>query len=105
MRFSNDGWLRGIFAATIALTAVLASAQHFTPLAWATESDDEDATPVKTDFWIGVRCAELPALLQAQLDLPEGQGVLVDEVVADSPAQRADLKAYDVIFAVDDKPV
>ena len=104
MRSSRDGWLKAFCAAIVMVTAVPASAQFFAPLALVADADDE-ARPEKTDYWIGVRCAELPALLRAQLDLPEGQGVLIDEVVADSPAQRAGLKAYDVVFAVDGKPV
>lgn len=53
-----------------------------------------------SDYWIGVRCAELPELLRAQLDLPENQGVLIDQVIADAPAQQAGLKAFDVIVSV-----
>ena len=104
MRFSREGWLTALCAAAAMGTAVPASAQFFAPLTLVANADD-DARPENTDFWIGVRCAELPALLRAQLDLPQGQGVLVDEVVADTPAQRAGLKAYDVIFAVDGKSV
>ena len=76
--------------------------QMLAPLALA---DEEASKAERTDYWIGVRCADVPELLQAQLDLPEGQGVLVDDVMPDSPAQQAGLKAFDVIFAVNDHPV
>lgn len=103
MRLSRKPWLKAI-CAVVAAVAVPASAQLFAPLALA--ADDEQASrSEKGDYWIGVRCAELPALLRAQLDLPEDQGVLVDEVVADGPAQKAGLKAYDVVFAVDGKTI
>jgi membrane-associated protease RseP (regulator of RpoE activity) len=100
MKSSRDPWLKVVFAAMLSLAA----AQVFTFSAAAAESDEPDAA-AKTEYWIGVGCAELPDVLKAQLDLPDGQGVLVDEVVADSPAERAGLKAYDVIFAVDGKAV
>jgi membrane-associated protease RseP (regulator of RpoE activity) len=88
---------------TMGLAAAPLSAQVFAPLALV--ADEEGADDPTTDYWIGVRCAEVPPLLRAQLDLPEGQGVLVDEVVPQSPAQQAGLKAFDVIFRVNDKPV
>jgi membrane-associated protease RseP (regulator of RpoE activity) len=66
---------------------------------------DDEVKPERTDYWIGVRCVEVPELLQAQLDLPEGQGVLVDQVVPDSPADKAGLKPFDVVFMVDGNPV
>jgi hypothetical protein len=87
----------------LALVAAPVSAQVFSPFTQVAES--EEARPPRADFWIGVRCAELPPLLQAQLDLPDGQGVLVDVLVPEGPADRAGLKTYDVIIAVDDKPV
>jgi membrane-associated protease RseP (regulator of RpoE activity) len=103
MRHSRHVWLRWLFAGTLALVAVPVSAQVFQPFVLVAAGDD--ARPEKTDYWIGVRCSELPPLLRAQLDLPEGQGVLVDVVVPERPADRAGLKTYDVIVAVDDKLV
>ncbi|HUY32207.1 MAG TPA: PDZ domain-containing protein [Pirellulales bacterium] len=54
-------------------------------------------------YWIGVACGELTDALKAQLELTEGQGVLVDEVVPDSPAAQAGLKKYDVLVSAGDK--
>jgi membrane-associated protease RseP (regulator of RpoE activity) len=105
MRLRRKLWLKLFCAGAIAVVALPVSAQVFLPLALVADDDKDEAQPQKADYWIGVRCAELPPLLQAQLDLPDGQGVLVDEVVDDSPAKRAGLKAYDVIFTVDGKPI
>lgn len=103
MRFSRETWLTAICGLALGLEAAPLSAQVFAPLAFV--ADEEHAVDEKADYWIGVRCALVPPLLRAQLDLSEDQGVLVDEVVPDSPAQQAGLKAFDVVFAVDGKPV
>ncbi|MGH7140710.1 MAG: S1C family serine protease [Pirellulales bacterium] len=102
MRLSRGTWLT-FCGLAMGLAAAPLSAQVFAPLAFV--ADEDRAEDQKADCWIGVRCAELPPLLRAQLDLPEGQGVLVDEVVPDSPASHAGLKAFDVVFAIDGQQV
>lgn len=57
-------------------------------------------SPEASEYWIGVRCAEVPEVLRAQLDLPRDQGVLIDQVIADAPAQQAGLKTFDVLISV-----
>lgn len=104
MRSSQKGWLTLLCGVAIAGIAAPLSAQVVAPQALAA-GDDEPAKPERTDYWIGVRCAEVPELLQAQLDLPEGQGVLVDDIVPGSPAEKAGLKAFDVVYAVNGQPV
>jgi membrane-associated protease RseP (regulator of RpoE activity) len=55
-------------------------------------------------YWIGVSCEPASAALHAQLpDLPSGAGLVVQQVVADSPAAKAGIKANDILFAVADK--
>jgi beta-lactamase regulating signal transducer with metallopeptidase domain len=43
--------------------------------------------------------------LVAQLDLPRGQGLVVDEIVVDSAANKAGLKAHDILLEVGGKVV
>lgn len=53
--------------------------------------------------YIGVLTREVPAELRAQFSLPEGFGLLVDEVLPDSPAKTAGLKVYDVLVKFEDQ--
>lgn len=93
------------------LTALAAVAVLSAPVALAQDrvvrlaADEQPEKPQATDYWIGVRCAEVPEVLRAQLDLPEGQGVLIDQVIADAPAEEAGLKTFDVIVSVAGKKV
>jgi len=52
------------------------------------------------DYWIGVQGGEVIPPLQAQLGLEENEGVLVEWVAPDSPAEKAGVKQYDVILKV-----
>ncbi|HVC95974.1 MAG TPA: PDZ domain-containing protein [Pirellulales bacterium] len=55
-------------------------------------------------YWIGIQLSEtLPDAVRAQLELPEGQGVLVEDVMPDSPAAQAGLKKHDVIVLAGNK--
>jgi serine protease Do len=55
--------------------------------------------------FIGINLHELDADLQASLRLGAAGGVLVEDVTAGSPAERAGLRRYDVITAVDGRGV
>lgn len=57
-------------------------------------------------FWIGTECVPLrDEVLRAQLNLPEGQGLIVRDVVPDSPAAKAGLQRHDVLVASGDEPL
>jgi membrane-associated protease RseP (regulator of RpoE activity) len=105
MRVSRETWSKVICGLAISLAAAPLSAHVFAPLALAAEEGSDKPAPEQGDYWIGVRCTEVPPLLRAQLDLAEGQGVLIDDVVPDSPAKKAGLKAFDVIVSIDGQPV
>jgi membrane-associated protease RseP (regulator of RpoE activity) len=53
------------------------------------------------NYQIGVACFPVEGALRAQLNMPEGQGLLVDLVLPKQPAAKAGVKKYDVILAVD----
>ena len=53
---------------------------------------------------LGIYMEEIDSDLSATLDLESRKGVLVEQVLADTPAEEAGLQTYDVILAVDDVP-
>jgi hypothetical protein len=53
--------------------------------------------------YIGIVTAPVPAELTAQLGLPEGFGLLVQDVLPDSPAKAAGLAKYDVLKTFNDQ--
>ena len=55
--------------------------------------------------WLGVEVGEVTADDAKEMKLPETRGVLVSDVVADSPAAKGGLKAKDVIMEYDGTPV
>lgn len=83
---------------------------------WYTKDDDEDKhakfikmhEPMLMDEkagYLGVQIQDLSEQLGEYFKVKKGNGVLVSEVVKDSPAEKAGLKAGDVIIKVDDKDV
>jgi hypothetical protein len=53
----------------------------------------------------GGRLEEPTATLAEQLELPKGQGLVLEDVAADSPAARAGLKSHDILLELNGKPV
>jgi hypothetical protein len=60
---------------------------------------------VRSGYWLGLGCSPAPAALRAQLGLPDDQGVVVEQVMPDSPAARAEIKRYDVLVKAGEKPL
>ncbi|MEL6752176.1 MAG: trypsin-like peptidase domain-containing protein, partial [Pseudomonadota bacterium] len=58
-----------------------------------------------TRGWLGVQIQPVTKDIAASLDLDGTDGAIVAEAQTDSPAERAGLKAGDVILSVGDKPV
>jgi membrane-associated protease RseP (regulator of RpoE activity) len=81
----------------------------------AGEGEGDDAADETTDrivatlhagpYWIGAECVEASDALRSQLSLDKGRGLVVLDVVADSPAAKAGLKKHDVIVTVGEQPV
>jgi len=54
---------------------------------------------------IGAKAQTITATLAAGLALPQDWGVIISDVVPDGPAQKAGLKAKDIVVAVDDRAI
>lgn len=62
--------------------------------------------PIKlSDYWLGLECRPVPPSLRAQLGLSEDEGLLVEQVLPDSPAAKAGIEQYDVLLKADGKPL
>jgi len=75
--------------------------------ATTTEAIEQDATdvtpaPEAPKHWIGILGGPITPELRAHLEVPEGQGLMVREVVPDSPAIKAGLQKFDVLLRAND---
>ncbi len=59
----------------------------------------------KAEYYIGVSISGVEGPLRAQLGLPAGQGVVVDEVVGSSPAEKSGVKKHDIILELGGKAI
>jgi serine protease Do len=60
---------------------------------------------IKDEGWLGVFIQEVDEDIQEAWDLETDEGVIVDEVIEDSPAEKAGLKDGDVILKYNDQEV
>jgi hypothetical protein len=54
---------------------------------------------------LGARVDQPSAVLTDQLDLPKGQGMVIEDVVSDSAAAKAGIKSHDILLELNGKPV
>ena len=89
-----------LLAAVLAIPVVGIAAEGGAPPAAIPQTQ-----PLATGGYLGVLLGPVPASVRAQLGslLPPGQGVLIRDVVADSPAAKAGLESYDIIVAYNDQ--
>ncbi|MBA4017067.1 MAG: hypothetical protein C0483_07845 [Pirellula sp.] len=52
-------------------------------------------------FWIGAMCVPADAALRAQLNLKDHEGLVVANILPESPAAKAGLQQFDVVTAID----
>jgi serine protease Do len=69
------------------------------------KAEPKKAEPRGSRPWLGLQPEELPDELRAQLDLGEGEGLLVTQVMAGSPAEQAGLKKNDILTKIDGQAV
>lgn len=58
-----------------------------------------------SEYWLGLNCMPMLPALRAQLKLDEGQGLLVENVMPESPAGKAGFKQHDVLVSAGEKPL
>jgi len=66
---------------------------------------DGEIAPAPSKYWIGATVEPTPELLVAQLPLNEGEGILLQYIVPDSPAAKAGLQRFDVVVKIDGAPI
>ena len=69
-------------------------------------AQDKSSTPqpaVPQEAWLGVYVKSLPESLRAQLQVGKSVGLLVEEVVPESPAAKAGFQVFDVLLAFGDQ--
>jgi predicted metalloprotease with PDZ domain len=54
--------------------------------------------------WLGLQPEDLSDELRAQLDIEEGVGLLVSDVLAGSPAEKAGIRKNDILVKINGKP-
>jgi membrane-associated protease RseP (regulator of RpoE activity) len=125
MKRSRRPWDTLLVAAIVAMTGICAHTQQ---LAFAEESAelegeivqigpasdetlapavvDETEAPTTPTYWIGLRGRGVDdPVLRTHLQLAEGTGIVVEDVVPDSPAEKAGLQKHDIILRANDDMV
>jgi membrane-associated protease RseP (regulator of RpoE activity) len=62
-----------------------------------------DEAPPRGEYWIGIALGDLPPLAKKQLKLEHG--LVVEDVLPDSPAKKAGFQQHDVLLQAGDKPL
>jgi membrane-associated protease RseP (regulator of RpoE activity) len=89
-------WTNLVSSVCLLLSLGLSSAQAQLP-------GVEDVTIELPKFWIGIMGEPADATLKAQLGIDNG--VVVADVMENSPAEKAGLKPHDVVLKLNDQPV
>lgn len=61
--------------------------------------------PPASGGWLGVHTTPLPETVRAQIDIPEGEGILIEFLATDSPAAQAGLAENDVLLKLNDTAI
>ncbi len=99
------GWLVGLLVAVLSVSAAAVRADEKEQRPHSPPAHTGQKASVEKTYWIGVALAPVRPELRAQLDLPDGVGLVIVDVVEDSPADKAGLKEYDVVVRAGGKDV
>lgn len=66
-------------------------------------TDAQSDVPAPSEYWIGIVLGELPEIAKQQLKVDGG--IVVEDVLPDSPAAKAEFKRFDVLLRAADKPL
>ncbi len=125
MNRTKWSWDAMLMASVVAMAGICAQSQQF---AFAQEEElegpivqigpttgDETVAPIapaeptapqEPAYWIGLRGRSVEdAVLRTQLQLAEGTGIAIEDVVPDSPAEKAGLRKHDIILRANDDMV
>jgi membrane-associated protease RseP (regulator of RpoE activity) len=126
MKRSRRPWDTLLVAAIVAMTGICAQTQQLAFAEDAAELEgeivqigpakgDDTVAPAATDetevattptYWIGLRGRGVDdPVLRTHLQLAEGTGIVVEDIVPDSPAQKAGLQKHDIILRANDDMV
>lgn len=124
MKRSRRPWDTLLVAAIVAMTGICAQTGQFAFAEESTELEGEivqigpekddstvasaatEETEVEPTYWIGLRGRGVDdPVLRTHLQLAEGTGIVVEDVVPDSPAQKAGLQKHDIILRANDDMV
>ena len=73
---------------------------------WPAGPHHEPADPGAPTAWkLGIACEPLDELLHAHLPIPKDVGLVVRQVMNDSPAAKAGLRVNDVLLTANDRPL
>jgi membrane-associated protease RseP (regulator of RpoE activity) len=126
MKRSRRPWDTLLVAAMVAMTGICAQTQQLAFAEDAAELEgeivqigpakgdetlapavtEETEVPATSTYWIGLRGRGVDdPVLRTHLQLAEGTGIVVEDVVPDSPAQKAGLQKHDIILRANDDMV
>ena len=99
-------WMRHAGALIVGLSALSPAVAQDEPIPptdhRAAEVGEGAAEPAATQpanrYRIGLGCTDVHPAVRAQLGLAERQGLLVEQVMPGSPAEKAGIKQYDVVL-------
>jgi len=124
MRFSNNSWDTLLVASIVIVAGLCAQSQQAAhaeddtqlegkivrispdPVKVSEETVEDETAAGEAIYWIGISGRGVEsAVLRTQLQLAADMGVVVEQVVSDSPADKAGLRRHDIILRANGKAV